>query len=243
MPCFSIQSEIVEVLDYFSNLQNCIDSECHLRIAQFQNYLEHIMKDPSIIDRSIKDSDIHEYYLSDVARIVMGTSPKSQFISSDPIGIEFHQGNTSFGDGVLEHSGKYTSSPIKTAKSGSLLMSVRAPVGDIAFTNRDVAIGRGLCSIEAFSEVINVKYLYYFLKFSADEIKKGTFGSMFESIDSDSVSSIVVKVPPISIQNQIAEILDYFANLVCNIRNESISRRLQFEYCIRMLFSFRGDVV
>ncbi|WP_367337378.1 hypothetical protein [Aminivibrio sp.] len=69
--------------------------------------------------------------LYETADLTMGTSPSGSTISTEPsYGIEFHQGKTFFGNMMLGHSNMYTSAPVKEAEAGSIVMSVRAPVGD-----------------------------------------------------------------------------------------------------------------
>ena len=51
----------------------------------------------------------------------------------------------------------------KIAEKGSILMSVRAPVGDLNIAPEKISIGRGLCSLNAKNE--NNHFLFYLLKY------------------------------------------------------------------------------
>lgn len=188
----------------------------------------------SLIDSVLSSTLVEDKKLSDLADIVMGTSPKSEFINTVGSGIEFHQGNMCFDGTNLGQSLKYTTSPVKIAKPGSLLMSVRAPVGDLAFTDREIAIGRGLCSIAA-KDGVNIKYLYHYIKFSICEVKKGRFGSMFESIDSQGVRDIVIRIPAKPIQDAIVNILDSFTINLDNNVGEKTLREDQIDYYLHSL--------
>ena len=121
--------------------------------------------------------------LNEVAHLTMGTSPSGSTFSSNPEdGIEFHQGKTLFGNEIIKRSSIYTTNPIKIAEADSLIMSVRAPVGDTNLTNRKIAIGRGLCSMVGKDDLLT-KFLYYFINVNIQKIKNKSNGSTFEAIN------------------------------------------------------------
>ena len=64
-----------------------------------------------------------------------------------------------FGERYINKSDKYTSDPKKIVQKGDVLVSVRAPVGDVNITDREICIGRGLCAISSLG---NIKSEYYF---------------------------------------------------------------------------------
>jgi len=67
----------------------------------------------------------------------------------------------------------YSSDIKKIAVNGSVLMSIRVPVGDLNIANADVCIGRGLCSINGKSNIIN-RYIFYLLSYYKPErFKRG----------------------------------------------------------------------
>jgi len=172
--------------------------------------------------------------LGEVCEIIMGTSPEGKTISSNSTnGIEFHQGKLFFGNKFLKHSNLFTTSPIKIAKPGSILMSVRAPVGDTNITDRAVAIGRGLCSILGQSST-QTQFIYYYLKAFVNIIKRKSTGSTFEAINKNDVISLPIPIPPLPIQEEIVKILDTFtaleAELELKLQAELEARKKQYEY-------------
>lgn len=100
-----------------------------------------------------------------ITTIIMGQSPKGSDISSEKRNdsLEFHQGKISFTNWQIGESGKFATNFNKVAPENSLLVCVRAPVGDVNFTNRKIAIGRGLCAIKPSTSFLDTKYLYYML--------------------------------------------------------------------------------
>ena len=84
--------------------------------------------------------------LKDIAKITMGQSPKGTSYNNQRQGVPFLQGNKTFGS-LYPVIDTWTTEPTKIAKKDSVLMSVRAPVGDLNIANDNICIGRGLCSI------------------------------------------------------------------------------------------------
>jgi len=180
--------------------------------------------------------------LHEVSQITMGTSPNGNTISSDPQnGIEFHQGKSCFGNILLGYSSIFTTLPIKVAEAGSIVMSVRAPVGDTNITERKIAIGRGLCAIAGKSP-IETKFIYYCLNAFVNEIKKKSTGSTFDAINTDDVRSIKIPIPPLPIKQEIVRILDTFTELEAELEAELEERKKQYEYYRDKLLTFGDDV-
>ncbi|MGI6613829.1 MAG: restriction endonuclease subunit S [Saccharofermentanales bacterium] len=183
--------------------------------------------------------DVEKALMSEIAYLEMGISPKGDSVSSDPkSGIEFHQGKSLFGDMYLNHSSQYTSTPIKIAPSGSIVMSVRAPVGDVNIVDRNIAIGRGLCALWG-KERLDTKFLYYWLNASSYEIKARSFGSTFDAINTTEIRTLRVPVPPLQIQREIVRILDNFTELTAELTVELAARQKQYQYYRDKLLTFK----
>jgi type I restriction enzyme S subunit len=179
--------------------------------------------------------------LGEVVNLIMGTSPSGNTFSSNPEnGIEFHQGKTSFGKEIIKNSNIYTASPIKIAEPNSLIMSVRAPVGDTNFTNRRIAIGRGLCSMIG-NDDLSTKFLYYFINENIQAFKNKSSGSTFEAINTVDIKKISIPLPPLPIQQEIVNILDKFTQLEAELQAELEARRKQYEYYRNQLFIVNDD--
>tara|TARA_R110001599_G_scaffold295348_3_gene499517 strand:+ start:5515 stop:6441 length:927 start_codon:yes stop_codon:yes gene_type:complete len=86
--------------------------------------------------------------LSEIANITMGQSPDGSSYNEDGNGTIFFQGSTDFG-WLFPTTRKYTTAPNRLAKKGDILLSVRAPVGDMNIANNDCCIGRGLAALNS----------------------------------------------------------------------------------------------
>lgn len=120
--------------------------------------------------------------LSQIADVVMGQSPKSEFYNQDRQGLPFHQGVGSYGTRFVIDT-TYSTSFTRIAEAGSILFSVRAPVGRLNITKNKIVIGRGLAAINHRSGMQS--YLFYLLKerFFKDNIIGN--GAIFASISKD----------------------------------------------------------
>lgn len=138
--------------------------------------------------------------LGEVAEVIAGQSPEGKFYNDRGDGTPFYQGKTEFGDVYLGEPTKWTTQVTKIAKPGDILMSVRAPVGPVNITRKEICIGRGLAAIRV--KEIEPMFLFHYLKVIEDKIV-GNGGAVFASINRKQIEDIKVPLPPKEIQKQI----------------------------------------
>ena len=131
--------------------------------------------------------------LHEIAEVVMGSSPKSEFYNNDKQGLPFHQGVGSYGTRFVDDN-VYSTSITRLAEPNSILFSVRAPVGRLNITKNKIIIGRGLAAMnhkDGFQS-----FLFYMLKerFFMDNIIGN--GSIFASISKVELLDQEFIVPP-----------------------------------------------
>ena len=146
-----------------------------------------------------------EKRLDNIADISMGQSPLSQSYNIDKKGLPFYQGKTEFGDIYIKEPIIYCNSPIKIVEKNDILMSVRAPVGDVNIATQKSCIGRGLASIRA--KKVDYLYLFYLLKEQKIKIEKMGVGSTFKAINKNNISSLQIPIIEMSKQNRIKKYL------------------------------------
>lgn len=127
----------------------------------------------------------------EIANFVAGQSPQSKYYTENE-GTPFLQGNRTFGQFYPEID-TYTTKVTKMAKKGDILMSVRAPVGDLNFAPTDLCIGRGLSSITAKDG--NNDFLFYALKYNIENLKKQSNGTTYDSVNKDIVENMEMIIP------------------------------------------------
>jgi type I restriction enzyme S subunit len=129
--------------------------------------------------------------LSEIADVVAGQSPESIYYSNIE-GVPFLQGNRTFGT-LYPSIDTFTSKVTKLAKKDEVLMSVRAPVGDLNFAPCDLCIGRGLASIKAKNG--NHKFIYYALKYNIKNLLRQGSGTTFDSVNKDVINELELIIP------------------------------------------------
>ena len=153
-----------------------------------------------------------ECCFDDIFNIKMGQSPNGSSINHQQ-GVEFHQGKILFGDKYLKQSDMFTDAPTKLATANSLLLCVRAPVGVVNITQREICIGRGLCSLKP-NAAINLNYAYHALTTYQSDFESKSTGSTFKAISGSIIRNEVFALPPLQEQHRIvAKIEEIFAQL------------------------------
>ena len=146
--------------------------------------------------------------LGDIANISMGQSPKGETVTRNSNGIEFHQGKIYFTDKYINKSPFFTSEPTKTT-SNSVLLCVRAPVGEVNLVNREVCIGRGLCAIEPLGN-ISIDFCFFWLILLKDYFNENSTGSTFSSISGEIIRNAFIPLPPLAEQHRIVQQIETF---------------------------------
>lgn len=143
--------------------------------------------------------------LGDVVEIVMGQSPSSTSYTDNPSDFILVQGNADMKNGKVCPR-VWTTECIKLGAAGDIVMSVRAPVGDVGKTDYDIVVGRGVCAIKGnefiYQTLWKMKLDGYWNSLSS--------GSTFESINSNDVKNSEILIP---IQEEQTAIGNFFRQL------------------------------
>lgn len=153
-----------------------------------------------------------EISLRDVAKVIMGQSPHGKNYTSNPNDYILVQGNADMKNGQVVPR-VWTTQVTKTAIPNDIIMSVRAPVGDVGKTKYNVVLGRGVAGIRAnnfiYFYLTHLKYSRYWDKLST--------GSTFQSINSNHLNELILMIPSEEEQNLVGE---YFYKLDQNIHSK-----------------------
>ena len=146
-------------------------------------------------------------HLGEIFKVTMGQSPEGSNVGEEKEGMEFHQGKIFFTDKYIATSNQKTSEITKIAEPGSILLCMRAPVGKVNITNRQICIGRGLSSIVPLGEIAFEWAFHLFETLESDFIDKST-GSTFKAITGDVVKEQLIPLPPLEEQEEIVKKLE-----------------------------------
>lgn len=153
----------------------------------------------------------HVGALKDIANVIMGQSPNGKSFNENSEGIVFYQGRTEFGSRYPSIR-LYTTEPTRFAEPMSVLLSVRAPVGDINIATQRCCIGRGVASID--SKTGDNSYMYCCLKELRPQLDQyNGEGTVFGSINRKELEGL-----PLCIPN--AKVIHEFNNLITGIEKQ-----------------------
>lgn len=129
--------------------------------------------------------------LGEIVDVVMGQSPPSTSYTDNPNDFILVQGNADMKNGKVCPR-IWTTELTKQGKVGDIIMSVRAPVGDVGKTDYDIVIGRGVCAIKGD------EFIYQTLwKMKSDCYWDAvSSGSTFEAVNSNDIKNAEVLIPP-----------------------------------------------
>lgn len=142
---------------------------------------------------------------SALASINMGQSPDSEFVNESQDGIPFLQGNAEFGN-INPMELYWVTVPKKIAKQGDILISVRAPVGDMNLADKSYCIGRGLAALTITK--LDNEFGFYSLFQEKVQLDRLAQGSTFLAISKNDFGKLLIKYPKeIKEQQKIAKVL------------------------------------
>ena len=184
------KNEQNDVVDFISLIDNKIEllEQKHQYYLDFKKFL---MQQIFAQKLRFKDDEIWKTVkLGDICNITMGQSPSSENYTENNSHTILIQGNADIIDGKIVPR-VYTSEITKISKPGDIIMTVRAPVGDLAINEFESCIGRGVCSIEGN------KFIYYLLQSLKDKHvwERLSQGSTFESINSNDIKNLKTSIP------------------------------------------------
>ncbi|RNE43458.1 restriction endonuclease subunit S [Lacticaseibacillus paracasei] len=169
--------------------------------------------------------------LGEVATITMGQSPDSKNYTLNPQDHILVQGNADIKNGWVEPR-VWTTQITKIAKKGSVLLSVRAPVGEVSKTAFDVVLGRGVASVGQtdflYQYLITLKINGFWLRYST--------GSTFDSINSADIKDAIIFLPEKNEQSRIAKTLNCIDNLIAATQSRLSSLELLKKALLQDLF-------
>ena len=220
----NIQTQIVNILSAYDDLIENNQKQIKLLEEAAQRLYKEWFVDlhfPGHENTKIVDGvpeGWNEKTLSQVANVIMGQSPKSEFYNSEKRGLPFHQGVGSYGVRFVIDD-IYSTSYTRIAEPNSILFSVRAPVGRLNITKNKVVIGRGLAAINQTDGCQS--YLYYLLKnkFFKDNIVGN--GSIFASVSKDKLLNQKFLIPERNLMMQFEKIVSQMDKQIENLDSKN----------------------
>ena len=194
MPSMREQEAVGLVFLYLDNLIT-LHQRKHDKLVQLKkSMLDKMFPKPGETEPEIRFAGFTDPWeqrkLGEIAPVTMGQSPNGACYTDNPNDAVLVQGNADLKDGWVSPR-VWTTEITRTAKSGDLIMSVRAPVGAMGKTTYDVVLGRGVAGIAGneflFQTLSKKEAEGYWSTVSA--------GSTFDSINGDELRNTLVDCP------------------------------------------------
>ena len=202
-----------------------------------RRYMKKQSNAPQIRFQNFEDEWLNQR-LGKTVEIIMGQSPDSKNYTDNPNDYVLVQGNADMQNGRVVPR-VWTTQITKIAEKGDLILSVRAPVGDIGKTDYRVVLGRGVAAIKGndflFYLLSKMKQFNYWGKFST--------GSTFESINSGEIKSAEIMIPGLDEQSAIGSLFRTLDDLLVSYKDNLANYQSLKAAMLSKMFSKAGQTV
>ena len=184
------------------------------------------------------DNEWENKSLGSTVEIIMGQSPDSKNYTDNPNDYILVQGNADMQNGRVVPR-VWTTQITKLAEKGDLILSVRAPVGDIGKTDYNVVLGRGVAAVKGnefiFQLLSRMKQSNYWSKLST--------GSTFESINSNDIKSAEIYLPSPEEQSAIGSLFRTLDELLASYKDNLANYQSLKATMLTKMFPKAGQTV
>lgn len=226
VPPLEVQSEIVKILDNFTELTTELTmeltTELTARKKQYEYYRNWLL--------TFESKDISLFKLQDVVEIQRGIRVTRNQLSND--------GKYPVYQNSLVPMGYYND---KNREANSTFLICAGAAGDIGYSTQAFWAADDCYTFDCSDKILN-RYLFYVLKNKQALIYSKVRRASVPRISKESIGTIKVPVPEISVQERIVNVLDNF-DKVCNdlhigLPAEIEARKKQYEFYRDSLLTF-----
>lgn len=157
--------------------------------------------------------------IGEIANITMGQSPSGDSYNEEGKGEVFYQGRAEFGSRFPTRR-LFTTEPKRMAEKGAVLMSVRAPVGDLNIATEKCCIGRGVAAIQSIDNHPSF-ILYTMINLKRELNVFNGEGTVFGSINKASLHAMQILIPSENIIDRFEKMVSPLDVMIENNYNEA----------------------
>ena len=161
--------------------------------------------------------------IGEIAEIIMGQSPPSKFYNEDGIGIPFIQGKGQLGK-YTPQTTIFCSCDGKLARIYDILLTVRAPVGELNLADKEYIIGRGIASIRSNYW----PFLFLYFNFNRELLKSLEKGTTYDAILKEDIENFLAVIPPPHILQSFQSLMEpLFQKIILNQKQIMTLRKIR----------------
>ena len=237
VPPLAVQSEIVKILDNFTELTaeltEKLTAELTARKKQYEYYRDNLLT---------FGDDVPVFALSDIAQYSKDRIDADCVDADNYIGVDnlLQQKRGKVQSSCVPTSGRLT----KYHKNDILIGNIRPYLRKIWFANNDGGTNGDVLTIQTISDKVNPRYLFVQLSSEAffNYDTQNSKGAKMPRGDKAAVMRYPIPIPSLEEQQRIVDILDRFDTLCNDISNglpaAIEARQKQYEYYRNQLLTF-----
>ncbi len=243
IPSLDAQSEIVRVLDNFTELTAELTAELSMRKKQYSYYSDKLL--------SFEEDEVEWKKLGEIFNLKNGYTPSKsnkEYWSNGTVPW-FRMDDIRQNGRILNDSlQKVSSSAIKGGTlfpANSIIVSTSATIGEHALITVPYLSNQRFTNLslkEEYHQKFEIKFLFYYTFLLDEWCKNNTTKSNFASVDMNGFKKFQIPIPPLKKQKEIVAILDKFDTLTHSISeglpHEIELRQKQYEYYRNLLLDF-----
>lgn len=230
IPPLSVQSQIVQILDAFTELNDQLTAELSMRQKQYQYYRDFLLSEHELAKVGFEWKTLGKLGIINRGKRVV----KSQLTTEGVYPV--YQNS-------LQPLGYFDKSNVK---ANTTFMITAGAAGEIGYSNCAFWSADDCYYFDCPKDVLDDRFLYHSLKKQQNKIFSQVRKASIPRLGRNSVENIKIPIPPLSVQSQIVAILDTFDTLTQSISEglpkEIKLRQKQYEYYRERLLNFKATI-
>ena len=230
IPPLSVQSQIVQILDTFTELTDQLTAELGMRQKQYQYYRDLLLSEHELAKVGFEWKTLGKLGIINRGKRVV----KSQLTTEGVYPV--YQNS-------LQPLGYFDKSNVK---ANTTFMITAGAAGEISYSNCAFWSADDCYYFDCPKDVLDDRFLYHSLKKQQNKIFSQVRKASIPRLGRNSVENIKIPIPPLSVQSQIVAILDTFDTLTQSISEglpkEIKLRQKQYEYYREQLLNFKATI-
>ena len=239
LPPLAVQKEIVGILNTFAGMISNLQKELEQRQKQFEHYRDQML--------TFKEGEVQMKPIKEIFETRNGYTPstKNQDFWEGGYIPWFKMDDIRDNGHILTDSHLHIN-PIAVKgkglfKANSIIVATSATIGEHALVKVEHLSNQRFTNLypkKDWVNMINMKYMYYYMYFVDQWCKEHVLQGGFASVDMGGFYKLEIPIPSLEKQQEIVGKLDTFEALISNIKQEIELRQKQYEYYREKLLAF-----